>query len=166
MRKRRAAAAIVAILSGVGVGAGVVGGAGAVTRTGTLGISVAVQSACSIAGGSLDFGTYTAGQATDKDALVSIAYTDCGPGTITFELDGGGAGDVSARKLRSGTNTMNYNLYKDSARTSLLGTGTNGRTNTLTAITSGTFAVYGRVPKSQAAAAGTYTDTVNITLTF
>ena len=159
---KQGTAAIAALILGLGTA----GDAGAVTKTATLGITVAVQSACSVTGGTLDFGTYTAGQSTDKDAQMNIAYTDCGPGTITLELDGGGAGDTAARKLRSGSNLMNYNLYKDSARASLLGSGASGRTNTLTAITSGTFAVFGRVPRSQAAPAGTYTDTVNITLTF
>jgi spore coat protein U-like protein len=83
-----------------------------------------------------------------------------------LELDGGGAADVAARKLRSGTNVLNYNLYRDSNRTALFGTGTNARTATLTGVSSGIFSVFGRIPKSQAVPVGTYTDTVNITLTF
>jgi spore coat protein U-like protein len=155
-------AALAAFLSGLAAA----GGAVAATKTGTLAVTVTVQSACALTGGALDFGTYTAGQATDRDARVDIAYADCGPGTITMELDGGGAADVNARKLRSGTNTLNYNLYRDTARANLFATGANARTATLTGVGSGTFAVFGRIPRSQAVPVGTYTDTVNITLTF
>jgi spore coat protein U-like protein len=155
-------AALAAFLSGLAV----TGGAVAATKTGTFTVTVAVQSACAVTGATLDFGTYTAGQTTDRDLRADIAYSDCGPGTITLELDGGGAADVAARKLRSGTNVLNYNLYRDSNRTALFGTGTNARTATLTGVSSGIFSVFGRIPKSQAVPVGTYTDTVNITLTF
>ena len=144
----------------------VAGDADAVTKTGTLSVAVTVQSACAITGATLDFGTYTAGQGNDRDARADIAYADCGPGTLTLELDGGGAADVAARKLRSGTNILNYNLYRDSNRTALFGTGTNARTITVTGIGSGTFPVYGRILRNQAVPVGNYTDTVAITLTF
>lgn len=160
MLKRAAALAV--LLSGVAVA----GGAVAETKTGTLAITVAVQSACALTGATLDFGTYTAGQTTDRDARIDIAYTNCGPGTITMELDGGGAADVNARKLRSGTNVLNYNLYRETARTAIFGTGVNAKTATLTGVASGSLSVWGRIPKSQAVPVGTYTDTVNITLTF
>jgi hypothetical protein len=63
----------------------VAGDADAVTRTGTLAVTVTVQSACAIAGTTLDFGTYTAGQGNDRDARADIAYADCGPGTLTLD---------------------------------------------------------------------------------
>lgn len=161
MMKR--AAALAALVTGIAAAGGA---AVAATKTGTLAVTVTVQSACAVTGATLDFGNYTAGQATDRDVRADIAYTDCGPGALTLELDGGGAADVAARKLRSGTNTLNYNLYRDSGRASLFGTGANARTATLTGISSGTFAVFGRIPRSQAVPVGTYTDTVNITMTF
>jgi spore coat protein U-like protein len=48
----------------------------------------------------------------------------------------------------------------------VFGQGANSRLVTLTAAGSGNVSVYGKIPAGQSAAAGTYTDTVVITLDF
>jgi spore coat protein U-like protein len=135
------------------------------TDTGTLLVNVTVVSSCSVVGSQLDFGTYTAGQPADLDAQGTIEYTNCS-GNLTFELDGGQGGNVNARQMRSGTNNLGYQLYRNAARTNVFGTGTNARILSLSAFQSGFINVYGKIPGNQLAAHGSYTDTVNITLQF
>ena len=75
-----------------------------------------------------------------------------------------------AMKKGVGVETLSYNLYLDAAAMSVWGNGTGGtqvytRTrppyNTDVALT-----VYGRLPPGQDVTAGTYTDTVSVTINF
>jgi spore coat protein U-like protein len=137
----------------------------AATDTDTLNVTATVRSGCALSGGSLDFGQYVSGQATDLDVTGTIAYTNCS-GTLSFALDGGGSASITARQMRSGTNRLNYQIYRNATRSAIWGTGSDAQGVTLLTTQSGTVTVYGRIPKSQTVPDGTYTDTVNITLTF
>ncbi len=135
------------------------------TDTDTLTVTATVQNACALNGGTMAFGQYLSGQTTNLDATGQINYANCS-GTLSFELDGGQAGDVNARKMLSGGNQLTYQLYRTSTRTAIWGTGSNAQGLQLLTPLSGKIDVYGRIPSGQAVPAGTYTDTVNITLTF
>jgi spore coat protein U-like protein len=135
------------------------------TDTDQLTVTATVQSGCALSGGTLNFGTYTSGQQTDLDATGQISYTNCS-GTLTFALDGGGSANVNARQMSSGSNRLNYQIYRTSAMNAVWGTGTNAHTAVLLTTQSSSVTVYGRIPKSQAVPDGVYTDVVNITLTF
>ncbi len=135
------------------------------TDTGTLTVSVTVMSACSLSSGLLDFGTYTAGQVTDLTSQGTIGYSNCS-GNLSFELDGGQSGNINGRQMQLGTNRINYQLYRNSARTNLFGAGVSARALAPTSIQSGTIIVYGRIPKGQLVEHGAYSDLVNITLSF
>jgi spore coat protein U-like protein len=71
-------------------------------ETDTLTVQVTVQEACSIAGTTIDFGTYTAGQQAALNAQGNISYNNCAAGTLTIALDGGGAGNVANRVMANG----------------------------------------------------------------
>jgi spore coat protein U-like protein len=135
------------------------------TDTDTLTVTATVQSACGLNGGTMAFGNYLSGQTTALDATGQINYANCS-GTLTFELDGGQSADVNNRAMVSGSNKLNYQLYRTSTRNAIWGTGTNAHQVQLLQPLSGTVTIYGRVLANQAVPAGTYTDTVNITLTF
>jgi spore coat protein U-like protein len=62
--------------------------------------------------------------------------------------------------------TLGYQLYRNSSRTQVWGTGANAQQVQLLQAGAGNIPVYGSIPGGQAAAAGSYTDTVNVTLTF
>ena len=49
------------------------------TDTGTLTVTATVNSNCSLSGGTLAFGTYTAGQTSNLDAQGAINYVNCPP---------------------------------------------------------------------------------------
>ena len=135
------------------------------TDTATMPVTATVESGCSLTGGSLDFGTYTSGQSTNRDVTGRIDYANCN-GTLTFELDGGGSGNVNARAMSSDGSSLSYQLYQNSGRTDLFGTGADALSALLFEPQSGFVNVYGRIPAGQAIAAGVYSDTINITLSF
>lgn len=146
---------------------GSLGTAMAGTSTGTLGVRVIVQPNCTVSSATLDFGTYVSGQAAALNGFTNIAYSNCPAGTLRFELDNGLNGTSTVRKMSNGSGgLLTYGLYKDSARTQNFGQGGSAKTTTLTATGSGSVSLYGAIPATQAVAEGTYTDTVQITLTF
>ncbi len=135
------------------------------TDTDVLTVTATVLSACSLSGGTLAFGSYTAGQTDDADVDGTINYVNCS-GTLTFALDGGSSGNVNARQMRNGANRLNYQIYRNSARNAVWGTGADAQTQILLETRNGSVTVYGRIPARQVVPEGTYTDTVNVTLTF
>ncbi len=140
---------------------------GAVTLTSTLAVRVVVQPACTVSGATLDFGNYTSGQGTALNGFTQIAYNACPASQLRFQLDGGTNGTTAARRLANGSGgLLNYAIYRDSARTQRFGQGTDARVVTPPASGTGTVSVYGQIPAGQSVAAGTYTDTVVITLDF
>ncbi|BCX17722.1 MAG: hypothetical protein KatS3mg117_1404 [Geminicoccaceae bacterium] len=136
------------------------------TDTGTLSVTATVTSNCSLSGGTLAFGTYVSGQTTNLDVQGSINYVNCAPGNITFELDNGANANGTQRRMKSGNNFLNYEIYRTSARNSRWGTGQDAVQLQLLQGGNGSVAVYGRIPAGQTVPAGSYSDTVTVTMTF
>lgn len=142
------------------------GPAAALTATGNLSVTVEVIATCRVGTASLDFGTYGAGQTADLKAQGSIAYEGCGTGQLKVALDGGTSRSTSARTLVDGAgNRLAYQLYRDSARSKVWGTGSNALTFTPSS-GSGTLVVYGTIPGGQSVPVGRYADTVLVTIDF
>ncbi len=127
-------------------------------------VTASIAANCDLETADLDFGT--AGLIGDNiDADTALAIT-CTPGTgYSISIDGGSSGDPSHRLLHSGGNSVSYDLYSDTQRTEHWGTASGD-----TVAGHGTGAeqdlgVYGRIPP-QPAAAGAYTDTVVVTITY
>lgn len=123
-------------------------------------------SACTINVLDVNFGGYDVFSLTPLDTTGTIDVT-CPVRrsvSITFST---GAGSYAARYLQQGITRLNYNLYRNVARTQILGDGTSG-TVFLSAnnIRNRSFTIYGRIPARQNVRAGTYTDTIIVTLTF
>lgn len=137
------------------------------TDTGQLTVTATVLSGCTLIGGTLDFGNYISGQPGNRDASGQIGYVNCS-GLLTFDLDGGQAGNVMARRMSNGNANLNYQIYRTSARSSVWGMGSDALQLQLlgAAPMSGSVAVHGRIFGGQTVPGGTYTDIVNITLTF
>ena len=141
--------------------------ANAVTRTGTLSVTATVSSACNLTTSTLAFGTYSVGQATARDASGSIGYSGCFNAAMTFELGLGANASGSTRNMKgTGTTLLRYEIYSNSGRTTVFGTGTAGVAMATTNTGDGTVPVYGRIFASQVVPTGAYTDTVAVTLTF
>ena len=145
--------------------------ASAAVTTTNLSVTANVVASCTVSATAMAFGTYTS-LAAAHDDVTSTMNVACTPGTTwaaTASAGGGTGATLAVRKLMSGTNPLNYNLYTDSARTIIWGDGVapNGSfTGTGTGATQAS-TVYGRIPGSQGTAAvGSYTDTVVISVTF
>lgn len=143
------------------------GGAWAATATDNLDVSLTVEASCSVVASPLAFGTVSSLAAdVDGQATLDVTCSDGAGYTVSLDAGGGTGASTTTRKLTSGADTINYALYKDSARTSNFGS-TGGEEATGTGNgTAQTIDVYGRVPSGQTAATGVYADAVTVTITY
>lgn len=145
----------------------------AATSTTTFEVSATVADACSVAATNLAFGEVTPVNNANIDATSTVTVT-CSLGTaynITLDAgaNAGTAGDVTTRRMKdAGTNYLSYQMYSDTLRSTVWGNtvGTNSVAGTGTGL--GVPAVvYGRIPSGQQeTATGSYTDTINVTVTY
>ena len=144
------------------------------SASGSLQVTATVQSACIVSGGTLQFGAAldpsAASTPVDASATVGVQCTSTTPYTVALDagLNAGGAGQFSGRKMKNGSSLLSYQLYQDSARSTVWGDGTGG-----SAVVSGTgtgsvqsLSVYGRLPSLNGAVPGDYADTVTIVVTY
>jgi spore coat protein U-like protein len=100
----------------------------------------------------------------DASGSVSIACIPASAYTVALTA---GAGTYSARRMASGSHSINYNLYRDAARTTVWGDGSGSTALVSDSAATATYPVYGRIPGSQSAAGvGTYSDTITVTVSF
>lgn len=166
MSLRRPVAAAFAALA---LAAGAVAGrpAAAATTTGTMSVRATVELNCRITASAMEFGTYTSGRASNLDANGSVTFAGCNGANLSLALDGGSSNDIGNRTMRSsGGQTLRYQLYRNAARSSVAGRGTQQITATAAANGSGSLVIYGRIFAGQTVPAGAYSDTVNLVLTF
>ncbi len=145
----------------------------AATTTTPLSVTAIVGAVCSLSTAAVSFGAYdpivvNASSPLNATGSVSDTCSNGLAGTITLDqgLDptGGSTAAVPARQMRSGASVLAYFLYSDSARSVPWGSTGIGITGTGT--TSAAILVYGQIPGAQNAAAGSYADTVTVTITF
>lgn len=134
------------------------------------GVSATVSNSCRITlATDLDFGN-TGSLAANRDQTSTIMVR-CPTGTTwRLGLSNGNYPNGTLRRMRSvAGNFVNYQLYRDSARTqrwgNTLGTDTSSGTGLGETSPIGQ-SVYGRVPAQPAVPAGAYTDTITVTLTY
>ncbi len=120
---------------------------------------------CSASTQSVAFGNYNSLSSSPLDGVGDIAVTCDAATSVTISLSTG-TGTYAARKMTRGVDQLTYNLYSDATRLLVWGDGS-GSTSTVGAvITSVNFTVYGRIPGSQNIPAGSYSDTITVTLTY
>jgi spore coat protein U-like protein len=155
----------------------------AASATGNLTVSASVSQKCTVSTSAVSFGEYdavgtNATTALDAEGSLSIKCTK-GSTSITLALDNGANYDSgnSTRRLKSGTDYLNYNIYQPTdgtANSACDHTTVWNTTNTLTpsgvtwgTASAATFKVCGRAPAGQDAAIGAnYSDTVQATVNF
>lgn len=154
--------------------------AGASPQTATFQVTANVASSCTVSATDLAFGAYdpadaNATAARDATGTVRVRCTR-GTSTAVAALDQGAnpaTGSTCASPLRQmsdgGTLRLRYDIYQDAGRATVWGCDpTNGLsiptfTSSLTPVT---LTTYGRIPAGQDAAIGSYTDTVQVSVTF
>lgn len=143
--------------------------ANAASSTATFQVTANVASSCSMTASDVAFGAYDPLSALPTTATggVTVTCTLLTPYQVGLSAGNGSGATVSTRKMTSGSNTLNYALYRDATRLSnwgnTLGTDTVSFVGTGLAIN---HPVYGTIPAQQAVANGNYTDTITVTLTY
>lgn len=125
---------------------------------------------CDLAVTSVNFGSYDTIVSSPLNARGDINVT-CDNGiAFIIKLNPGqnsGGGFHPRRMLApGGSNTLNYNFFKDSAFTQVWGDGT-GNTFVQSGLGTGgvqNFTVFGRIPAGQNVSVGSYSDTVTVTV--
>jgi len=130
---------------------------------------IIIQDSCNIvAATNLDFGTQGV-LSTNVDSA-SVILLNCTTGaSFDIGLNEGttAGGTTTTRKMDSGTDTIDYILSQNGGHT--VNWGNNVGTDTLASTGTGALqaiAVFARVPAQTTPAAGTYTDTVTVTVNF
>lgn len=143
----------------------------AATATNTMPVSVNVINSCTVAATPMAFGAPTAigGAPVNTTSTISLACTN--GATYDVALDLGTHFQATQRYMSNaaGTVTIPYNIYSDAARSAAWGSTSGTNTVAGSAGLSGAVVLtaYGQIPASAASVgAGSYTDTVTVTVTF
>jgi spore coat protein U-like protein len=149
------------------------------STTGDMQVSASVLTTCSIdTSNILAFGTYdplannngTDGVNLDASVAISTRCTSGTSATITLgEGSNAGNGSTGAnpiRRLKNGTNHIQYQLYTNNERTTTWGNTAGTGLAVTGSGTEGTITIYAQIPRGQSAAPGQYTDTVQATITY
>jgi len=141
------------------------------TATTSFTVQAVINAACNVSATTLNFGTYNpaSGAALGGTSTISVYCTGGSPYTTALNV-GSGGGTFATRTLLSGSDTLNFNLYRDAAYSQVWGDGT-ASTYTVAGTGSGLLAansltVYGQIPISQDKPVGTYTSTITVTVTY
>ncbi|WP_417808839.1 spore coat U domain-containing protein [Thioclava sp.] len=145
---------------------------GALSQTaagGDFNVSADVTASCELSVSPMDFGQLSSAINSNVDATASVdvSCSQNTPYSITMDMGtGSGVSDPGHRKMRNTIYSLDYGLYRDSARSqpwgqtpaqSASGTGSGSNQH---------FPVYGRLHAGQTGHLGTYSDSVIVTVNY
>lgn len=142
----------------------------AATSTGQMQVTLTLQAECRLTSAStLAFGTSGVIQsAISATGTIGVQCTNTTPYNVGLGAGAGAGATVTVRKMTAGSGaTVNYELFRDSGHTLVWGETVSS--NTASGTGNGNvqnLAVYGVVPAQTTPAAGAYTDTVQVTVTY
>jgi len=157
----------IAVLLGVAMSASTSLYAVQQTAQTTVKVTARVNAFCQITASDLDFGAYSAQSSTPLQVSTMLRATCTPETTYNIGLNEGASpgATVTARKMVSGANSLNYQLYSDVNRTKIWGNTV--PTNSVWGVGTGTeltHTVYGSVPAKQVVPEGDYSDTISVRL--
>lgn len=130
---------------------------------------------CTTTATGVSFGSYdpTAGQARTTTGNVHVLCTllVAIAGSFTIDLSTGSSSSYAGRTLRNGASSLRYNLFTDNTRSQIWGNGTGGSANVSQSFTGlllidRTATIYGSIAAGQNVPAGTYSDTIIVTVSY
>ncbi len=149
--------------------------AGAATPvTSTFPVTATITSACTVSGSSLNFGSaidpLSVSTPLDATSTLTVTCSNTTPYTVSLSAgaNAGGATNFANRTMKSGADTLAYQLYLDSGRSTVWGDGTaasSAKNGTGTGSVQ-SHTVYGRLPSLANVVPGSYTDTVTVTISY
>jgi len=131
--------------------------------------SCVAHAACTISTTPLNFGSYDVFSAVPLDSTGSISYSCTAeiipPGFLVSIGPSPNSGSVDPRKMKlvGGSDYLIYNIYSNNKRTSVWGEGPQAFT---VKAKKKSLTVYGRIPPLQNVIAGTYSETLTVTITW
>jgi len=116
----------------------------------------------------VDFGIYDVFSAINNNGVGSITIRCQGGGSsFLVTLSSGQSNNYVSRIMRSGGNSLNYNLYTSAARNVVWGDGSGGSSSmSANKNTTTTLSVFGQIPAGQDIAIGTYSDNISTIINF
>lgn len=140
----------------------------------------AVTVNCTASASSIAFGVYNPLSTTAATSTGSLRVTCSGSGsgstnvTVGVSLSAGLSGSYATRRMFSGANSLDYNIFWSTAYAQVMGDGSGGSfagsAGPFTVFAGGTSTatgtMYGRVPAQQDVAPGSYVDTILVTVTY
>lgn len=144
-------------------------GSSATTTTSTFAVQMTITASCVINSAStLNFGTSgVIAAAVNQTSAIQVQCTNTTPYNIGLNAGTATGATVTSRKMTNGGSTINYSLFSNAGMTTnwgqTVGTDTVSSTGTGAAQS---FTVYGQVPAQTTPAAGVYSDTITITVTY
>ncbi len=145
------------------------GSAFAATATTTMPVSMTITAGCQVSAGTLAFGTATGlFSIVNATTTLSVTCTNTTPYTIGLDAGGGTGASTTTRKMTGpSAATISYQLFQNAGLTTNFGNTIS--TDTVAGTGSGSaqsISVYGRVPVQTSPAPGSYSDVVNVTVTY
>jgi len=125
----------------------------------------AFAAVCTIAAQGVNFGAYDPLSAQNLDGAGDLEVTCDVAAPYTISLSPGG-GTFAARAMVAGVQRLFYNLYTEATRTTVWGDATASTATVSSTAMNETHTIYGLMPAGQNVSAGTYNDTIIVTLTF
>ena len=130
----------------------------------------AKPSTCTITSTPVNFGAYSVFSMSPNNnsgGSIIIVCTNGSGGPFDVMLSTGASNGYASRVMKSGINTLNYNLYTSAARTAVWGDGTGG-SSVMRANKGGTttLTLFGQIPAEKDANVGTYSDSITATVNF
>lgn len=140
----------------------------------------AVTVSCTASVSGLAFGIYNPLSPAADTSTGSLHVTCTGRGrgsqrvSVGVALSAGLSGTFSPRRMFSGANTLDYNIYWSTAYAQVMGDGTGGSYSGSAgpftvyggSSTTASGTMYGRIPALQDVAPGGYADTILVTVTY
>jgi spore coat protein U-like protein len=142
--------------------------------TATFPVTATITSSCTVSGSSLNFGSaidpLSVSTPLDATSTLTVTCSSTTPYTVSLSAgaNAGGASNFASRTMKSGSDTLAYQLYLDSGRSTVWGDGTassSAKNGTGTG-SAQSLTVYGRLPSLANVVPGAYTDTVTVTISY
>jgi spore coat protein U-like protein len=119
---------------------------------------------CNVSPQSVNFGSYDPISPLPSDGVGSVSVSCDLSVPYTISLDALSSSEHD-RRLSAGASEMSYNLYADPERHLIWGDSTTG-TGVSASGTNVNLPIYGRIPPRQNVPAGTYVDTIMVTVSY
>ena len=139
----------------------------AATATTSFNATATVLASCAVSATNVAFGNYSTAQ-LDSTGSITVTCTNGTTYTVAFDAGTGSGATVAARRMTGpSSQTLTYSLYHDAPRSSVWGSTVGVDTAAGTGSGSAqVLTVYGRVPALQYPQAGSYSDTISVTLAY